>query len=194
MCIIAPPKCGIRSKTCAAALYNCRMANHLEQLTAEWLEHCGYFVRQSVLVGPRDRGGFEGELDIVALNPSTKHLLHVECSLDADPWAKREERFSAKFERGRKYVPSLFAGLDLPSSVDQVALLQFGGGERTEVGGARLIWVTDFVADMMTTLKSRRPDKAAVPSTLPLLRTLQLAAHFGVPRGRNGQLSAPGYV
>lgn len=164
------------------------MANHLEQLTAEWLEHCGYFVRQSVLVGPRERGGFEGELDIVALNPSTKHLLHVECSLDADPWAKREQRFSAKFERGRKYVPSIFAGLDIPSSVDQVALLQFGGGERTELGGARLIWVADFVADMMATLKSRRPDKAAIPSTLPLLRTLQLAAHFGVARGRNGQL------
>lgn len=164
------------------------MANHLEQLTAEWLEHKGYFVRQSVLVGRRDKGGFEGELDIVALNPSTRHLLHVECSLDADPWPKREFRFTSKFERGRKYVPSLFAGLDLPTNVDQVALLQFGGGERTELGGARLIWVADFVADMLTSLKSQRPDKAAIPSTLPLLRTLQLAAHFNVSRGRNGCL------
>ncbi len=164
------------------------MANHLEQLTAEWLEHKGYFVRQSVLVGRRDKGGFEGELDIVALNPSTRHLLHVECSLDADPWPKREFRFTGKFERGRKYVPSLFAGLDLPTDVDQVALLQFGGGERTELGGARLIWVADFVADVLASLKSQRPDKAAIPSTLPLLRTLQLAAHFNVSRGRNGCL------
>lgn len=168
------------------------MSNHLEQLTAEWLEHNGYFVRQSVLVGKRDKGGFEGELDIVALNPSTRHLLHVECSLDTDPWAKRESRFTGKFERGRRYVPSLFSGLDLPTKLDQVALLQFGGGERTLLGGARLIWVADFIADMLASLKSQRPDKAAIPSTLPLLRTLQLAAHFATSRGRNGCLVPSG--
>jgi len=164
------------------------VANHLEQLTAEWLEHCGYYVRQSVLVGKRDKGGFEGELDIVALNPVSRHLLHVECSLDADPWQKRELRFAAKFERGRKYVPSLFSGLDLPSDVDQVALLQFGGGDRVMLAGARLIWVADFVADIIAKLRAHRPDKAAVPSTLPLLRTLQLAAHFATPRGKCGSL------
>lgn len=99
------------------------MPNHLEQLTAEWLEHCGYFVRQSVLVGKREKGGFEGELDIVALNPVSRHLLHVECSLDADPWERREARFTGNFERGRRYVPFLFAGLDLPPDLDQVTLL-----------------------------------------------------------------------
>lgn len=164
------------------------MANHLEQLTSEWLEHCGYYVRQSVLIGKREKGGFEGELDIVALNPLTRHLLHVECSLDADPWHRREVRFAAKFERGRKYVPSLFSGLDLPAEVDQVALLQFGGGSRATLAGARLVWVPDFVADMLSQLRASRPDKAAVPSTLPLLRTLQLAAHFSLPRGRSGRL------
>ena len=164
------------------------MSNHLEQLTAEWLEHCGYFVRQSVLVGKRDKGGFEGELDIVALNPVTRHLLHVECSLDADPWEKRETRFTAKFERGRRHVPSLFAGLHLPAHLDQVALLQFGGGDRPELGGGRLIWVADFIAEVVQALRARRPDKAAVPSTLPLLRTLQLAAHFSQSRGRVGGL------
>ena len=84
------------------------MSNHLEQQTAEWLEYRGYFVRQSVLVGKREKGGFEGELDIVALNPVTLHLLHVECSMDPDPWEKREHRYTAKFERGRRYVQSLF--------------------------------------------------------------------------------------
>ncbi|MEA3052609.1 MAG: hypothetical protein QOG72_1512 [Sphingomonadales bacterium] len=167
------------------------MANHLEQLTAEWLEYSGYFVRQSVLVGKRVKGGFEGELDIVALNPVTRHLLHVECSLDADPWEKREKRFAAKFERGRMYIPSLFAGLDIPTHLDQVALLQLGGGPRDRLGGARLIWVADFVAEVMHALRALRPEKAAVPSTLPLLRTLQLAAHFAAPRGRPGRLVPP---
>jgi predicted Rdx family selenoprotein len=164
------------------------MSNHLEQLTAEWLEHCGYFVRQSVLVGTRMKGGFEGELDIVALNPTTRHLLHVECSLDAHTWERREARFEAKFERGQKYVPKLFAGFDIPPELDQVALLQFGGGSRTTLGGARLIWVADFVAEVITALRERHPSKAAVPSTLPLLRTLQLAAHFSGNRDRSGRL------
>ena len=164
------------------------MANHLEQLTAEWLEYCGYYVRQFVLVGRRDKRGFEGELDIVALHPVTRHLLHVECSLDADPWHKRETRFAAKFDRGRKHVPSLFSGLDLPEQLDQVALLQFSGGDRQTLAGARLIWVADFVADVLAKLRLHRPDKAAVPSTLPLIRTLQLATHFAVPRGKSGSL------
>ena len=44
------------------------MSNHLEDLTAEWLEFNGYFVRKSVLVGRRDKGGWEGELDVVAVH------------------------------------------------------------------------------------------------------------------------------
>ena len=155
------------------------MSNHLEQLTAEWLEFRGYFVRQSVLVGPRDRGGYEGELDIVAVNPSTGHLLHVECSLDALSWEKREERFAAKFERGRRYVPSLFTGLDLPSNLDQVGLFLMAGGVRKEVGGGRVVRVADFICEITNYLSRFRPEKSAVPSGLPLLRTLQLAAHFG---------------
>lgn len=167
------------------------MSNHLEQLTAEWLEHSGYFVRQSVLVGKRANGGFDGELDIVALNPVTRHLLHVECSLDAHTWERREERFAGKFERGRLHVPALFAGLDIPTEIDQVALLQFGGGTRATVGGARLLWVADFVADIVESLRFRKPDKAAIPSTLPLLRTLQLATHFTQRRTSSGPLIPP---
>jgi hypothetical protein len=152
------------------------MSNHLEDLVAEWLEYNGYFVRKSVLVGKRDKGGFEGELDVVAVHPQTKHLLHVECSLDAHTWDKREERFNGKFERGRKYIGSLFEGFDLDAEPDQVALLMMGGGGRTHVGGARIVWVPDFVGEIMTALAIKSPLKNAVPTTLPLLRTMQLAA------------------
>lgn len=157
------------------------MANHLEDLTAEWLEYNGYFVRKSVLVGKRDKGGFEGELDVVGLHPASEHLIHIECSLDADPWEKREQRFTGKFERGRRHIGSLFAGLHIKSEPEQIALLQFGGGTRTHVGGARIVWVSDLVADIVDLLGTRSPDKMAVPSTLPLLRSMQLAAQ---PRRR----------
>lgn len=152
------------------------MSNHLEDLTAEWLEYSGYFVRKSILVGKRPNGGFEGELDVVGFNATTGHLLHVECSLDADPWPKREFRFTQKFERGRRFIPQLFDGLVTETMPDQVALMQFGGGLRKELGGGRLVWVSDFVGDIIARLSSKSPAKEAVPSTLPLLRTLQLAA------------------
>jgi hypothetical protein len=42
--------------------------NHLEQLVAEWLQYNNYFVRMSVQVGARAKGGFEGELDVVGIN------------------------------------------------------------------------------------------------------------------------------
>jgi hypothetical protein len=153
------------------------LSNHLEDLTAEWLEYSGYFVRKSILVGPRPLGGFEGELDVVGLNPATGHLLHVECSLDADRWEKREKRFKLKFERGQQHIPALFHGLSQDRKLDQVALLMFGGGDREQVGGGRLVWVGDFIGDILEHLSTKHPAKKAVPSTLPLIRSLQLAAH-----------------
>jgi hypothetical protein len=151
------------------------VSNHLEDLVAEWLEYNGYFVRKSVLVGPRPNGGFEGELDVVAVHPTTKHLLHVECSLDAHPWPKREERFSNKFARGRKYVRALLNGFEFDHEPDQVALLQMAGN-RAHVGGGRIVGVADFVSEVLSTLSTKSPIKMAVPSTFPLLRTMQLAA------------------
>ena len=163
------------------------MSNHLEDLTAEWLEFNGYFVRKSVLVGKRDEGGHEGELDVVAVHPHTKHLLHIECSLDADTWETRERRFTAKFERGRRYIASLFGGLDINADPDQVALL-LSGGLRTHVGGGRIVWLAHFIADILAELSNRSPYKMAVPSTLPLIRTMQLAAQPTRKRKHAGSL------
>jgi hypothetical protein len=94
--------------------------NHLEQLVAEWLEYRGYFVRVSVQVGRRAKGGFEGELDVVAINFPANHLLHVECSLDALSAEKREPHFKAKFERGRRYIREVFRGLPVPDEPEQI--------------------------------------------------------------------------
>ena len=99
--------------------------NHLEQLVSEWLQFKGYFVKSCVSVGPRQRGGFEGELDVVGLHVPNQHLIHVECSLDAVSKQDRDKRFRPKFERGRKYAKGLFPGLTGPDDLDQVALLQF---------------------------------------------------------------------
>ena len=74
------------------------MPNFLEQLASEWYEFRGYFVRRNVHVGRRARGGWECELDVVAFNPKSKHLIHLEPSMDALHWDKREARFCKKFK------------------------------------------------------------------------------------------------
>ena len=152
------------------------MSNHLEDLTAEWLEYNGYFVRKSVLVGRLPKGGYEGELDVVAYHPARQRLIHVECSLDANPWGVRENRFASKFERGRRFIGDVFGSLSEHLVPDQVALLQLRGGDRNIVGTGRIVCVRDLISDIFDRLASLNPDRNAVPSTLPMLRSMQLAA------------------
>lgn len=145
--------------------------NHLEQLVAEWLQYRGYFVRVSVQVGKRAQGGFEGELDVVGMDLATNHFIYVECSLDADSWPKRHERFAAKFERGRGFIKDVFRGMTVPDVLEQVVVLQFASGSVREVGGARLVLVRELIHEINDGLKGTSPQSSAVPSNLPLLRT-----------------------
>ena len=62
-----------------------------EKLVAEWYEYNGYFIRRNVLVGKRQAGGHECELDIVGFHPGTKHLVHIEPSMDASKWEHSEK-------------------------------------------------------------------------------------------------------
>ena len=111
------------------------------------------------------------------LDLANKHLIHVECSLDALQAQKREQKFAAKFERGRRYITQVFNGIELPDDLDQVVLLQFASGRiQRKIGGGRLVTVREFINEVFDGLKSRSPSSGAVPSTLPLLRTVQLAA------------------
>jgi hypothetical protein len=150
--------------------------NHLEQLATEWLQYNEYIVRASIPVGARANGGYEGELDVVGINLVTKHLVHIECSLDADSAAERERKFKAKFERGQRYMRGLFPGLPIPEGLDQIVLHQFAKQRGQKIGGGRLVTVRELVHKITLGLKGTSPASGAVPSNLPLLRTLQVAA------------------
>lgn len=153
--------------------------NFLEQLAAEWFEYRGYFVRRNVRVGPRAKGGHDGELDIVAFDPVSRHLVHVEPSMDADPWERREQRFTRKFELGRKHIPDLFKGLDLPPNPDQIALLVFGSDkDRKTLGGGRILLIAEFMKDIRMSLEGKKVAKAAIPEQFVILRSLQFALNY----------------
>jgi hypothetical protein len=150
--------------------------NHLEQLVAEWYEYRGYFIRRNIQVGPRPKGGYECELDVVAFHPTQNHLVHIEPSMDADSWAKREARYTKKFEAGRKYIPGLFKGIDLPDDIEQIALLGFASNSNVKkLAGGRVMTTSELFVEIVSEISGKKVAKAAIPEQYPLLRTLQFA-------------------
>jgi hypothetical protein len=153
--------------------------NFLEQLVTEWYEYKGYFVRRNVPVGKRTRGGYESELDVVAFNASARHVVHVEPSMDAESWEKRERRFKAKFEAGRKYIPALFPGFELPDDIEQIAILAFASKtNHPTLGGAKVLIVSDLLREIMEDLSEKKIASSAVPEHHALLRTLQFVVEY----------------
>jgi len=151
--------------------------NHLEKLVAEWYEYRGYFVRRNIQVGPRASGGYECELDVVAFHPAQQHLVHIEPSMDAHSWAKREQRYGKKFQAGRQHIPTLFEGIALPQKIDQIALLGFASNANVKMlAGGRVMTTSELFAEIVSEIGNKKISKAAVPEQFPLLRTIQFAS------------------
>lgn len=148
--------------------------NHLEMLVRQFYEWQGYIVRGNVKVGRLPHGGWEGELDVVAYHPATKHLLHIEPSLDANTWEKREERFDKKFSLGKVYIyREVFPWLDKETKLEQVAIL-ISSGQDTVAGGK-----VESIDEFMERVKNKvdgegRMGNNAIPEEYGLLRTIQL--------------------
>lgn len=150
--------------------------NHLEQLTAEWYEFQGYFVRRNIQVGRRDKGGYECELDVVAFCPERNRLVHIEPSTDAHTWTTREQRYAKKFEAGRKYIPGIFNGIKLPDDIEQIALLGYGSKANVQtLAGGKIMTSAEFLAEITAGIAGRSIARAAIPEQFPLLRTVQFA-------------------
>ncbi|MBI5787341.1 MAG: hypothetical protein HZA78_00600 [Candidatus Schekmanbacteria bacterium] len=155
-------------------------SNFLEQLVAEWYEYAGYFIRRNVLVGKLPNGGYCCELDIVAFHPEKKHLLQIEPSMDADSWAKREKRFSNKFKAGRDHIPELFKGFDLPSEIEQIALLGFASNKNHQtIGGGQIKLISELLEEIFTVIKTKDYVRSVIPENYTIFRAFQVLSHFG---------------
>jgi hypothetical protein len=155
------------------------MANFMEQLVGEWYEYQGYFVRRNVLVGRREKGGYECELDIVAFHPEKRHLVQIEPSMDAHNWEVREQRYAKKFAAGKRYIPDLLRSMSLPNQIDQIALLVYGSNRNREtIGGGKIQTGKEFLREIRDSIRTARIEKSAVPEQFPILKGLQFAAQF----------------
>jgi hypothetical protein len=138
-------------------------------------------LRVDVFVGRRAKGGYECELDVVAFHPGLRRLVHVEPSLDAQSWDKREAKFARKFAAGREHIPTLFEGVGAPQAIDQIALLVFASTANVKtVGGGTVIHVSQLYREILRGVRTRRVESDAVPEQFPLVRTIQ-QCHQYVP-------------
>ncbi len=154
--------------------------NHLEGIISEWLENTGYIVVRNHKVGRRAKGGWAGELDVIAYNPATNHLVHYEPSVDADSWARREERFTKKFAMGRQHVrdiPQLsFLTQEQVDSMEQVAVFPSVSAARRDFLGGKAIGIDELMSTINQFVRERGPAVSnAFPEQYPMLRTLQFA-------------------
>ena len=149
--------------------------SHLEDILFEWYDWRGYLVKRNVAVGRLSHGGWEGELDIVAYHPTTRELVHLEPSIDASSWAKREQRFTKKFRCGRKYIlTDVFPWLDRRTPLRQIAVLT-SRGQRTKLAGGDLVTMDEIASKIREDIQNKGKMVAnAIPEKYPLLRTVQL--------------------
>jgi len=152
--------------------------NFLEELVAEWLEYKGYIVKRNERVGRRKEGGYEGELDVVAFNPKTNHLIHFETSTDTGSWDYREERFRNKFTTGDKYIRALFDGLAVPNEIEKKALLYASNKYHKTIGGGQVVAVKEYFRMILGELRGISYQSQAIPEKYPVLRALREAAEY----------------
>ncbi len=150
--------------------------SHLEDVIAEYYDWKGYLVKRNIKVGRLAHGGWEMELDVIAYDPHTHHLVHLEPSIDAHSWKTREERFSKKFKAGAKYIfDSVFTWLDPTTPLEQIAILVSHPKNRDFLAGGRILSIDEFMSDIRRDVLSVGiVARNAIPEQYPLLRTIQL--------------------
>jgi len=155
--------------------------NFLESLISEWLEYKGLFVRTNVLVGPREKGGYECELDVVAIDVKQKKFLQYEPTMDALSWKDREVRFKKKFDAGKKYIPELFSDFMKihPDWIEQYAVLGFGSDENYKtIGGGIVVTAKNLFKQIIKDIEGKKIESQAVPENMPRLRTIQFILNY----------------
>lgn len=150
---------------------------HLEQLIFEYYDWQEYIVKHNIKVGKRLKGGYEMELDIIAYNPKTNHLIHIEPSLDTDSWEIRTHRFKKKFEAGKKYIlMDIFKWLKGDAKIEQLAIFVTHPKNKDIVAGGQIMSVDELMKQIKDAIeKHGRMGNKSIPEQYPLLRTVQLA-------------------
>ena len=151
--------------------------NFLEQLVAEWYEHRGYFVSTNIKIGKRERGGWSGEMDVVAFEPKKKTLVHLETSCDALGWKKRKEVFAKKFKTAKKYYKKEFG---FPIREIKRIAIAYNKCKSNKIadntGNIETLSIQKLGDEIIKEMRKRGGImRGIVPEKYPLLRAIQFA-------------------
>lgn len=156
--------------------------NFLEQLAAEWFEYSGYFVRTNVRARKRAKGGWDMELDVLAYDPSTNSLLHVEASGDAESWEERKARFlKKKFVLSKKEYEEIIGAP--VRTVSRIALVGWAKSPKSNLDWGSdidVLTVPMFLEQISDRLRNQSFMSESVPESYPILRTIQMVLNYGV--------------
>lgn len=169
--------------------------NFLEQLAAEWYQYKGYLVRTNLRFGKNasGKGGHIGEIDVVAYEPKTEDFIHLEASTDALSWSERKKIFEKKFTNARKYYLEIFPFKRMDIKPKQIALVGFNLNPSPEATSWKssppdkspwgdikieVIHIPKFFKEINAELKSKNPQRDAIPEAHPLLRAIQYAMFY----------------
>ena len=152
------------------------MTNFLEQLAAEYYSHMDYFVRTNVKYGLRKKGGYEGEMDVVAFHSESLTLLHIETSMDADSCEKRKSKFQKKFSTAHEYYHRLFK-FEI-KKIEKMVVVGFSPPREDFWSVAPIKSIPDFIGEVAEYVEQFHPINHAVSENYPLLRAIQFTTHY----------------
>jgi len=154
--------------------------NFLESLAAEWYAIQGYFVRTNIKANRRAKGGWDNEIDVLALEPGLGKLVHLETSWDALTWEKREERYvDKKFTFSNEQYAEMI-GVQ-PAIIQKRAIIGTSKTQPKEIWGENIevTTVPNFIAEITAEIKKRNPMRDVIPETYPCLRSFQFVLAYG---------------
>ncbi|OGZ29433.1 MAG: hypothetical protein A2931_01465 [Candidatus Niyogibacteria bacterium RIFCSPLOWO2_01_FULL_45_48] len=163
--------------------------NFLEELTAEWHEYKGFFVRRNIRFGGaagESTGGHSGDIDVLAYRPKDNTLLHVETSSDYDSWEGRRIRFT-----GKKFTELAMAECVkvvgfTPKVIKRIAIVSHtrkpaGLKWQTKNGlPIEIIDIPTFITIILDELRDKKHARqVGISEQLPLLRAMHYAVSYG---------------
>jgi hypothetical protein len=152
--------------------------NFLERLVADWYGHQGYLVQTNMRFGKRTNGGYDGEMDVLAVNLKNRSLVHVETSSDADSWDERRERVIRKFKNVEKHYLS-DSGLEFKVTRLAVVGARKPKKQPIAIDGIEVISIDELMRRIKEYVGRLNPASEAVPEGFGYLRAIQFAVWFG---------------
>ena len=158
--------------------------NFLEQLAAEWYEFNGYFVRTNVRLEKREKGGYTGEIDVVAYDPKDRTMIHVETSTAAGKKSTIAKRMQRQFSVASEQYNSLFNFK--PEKLKKIAIVGTARAATVNIGGDIKVYSIPQFIKMVSESMTKHPIIGeAIPEGYPILRAMQFAYWWGTSRDKS---------